>query len=294
MAYATRLALGIIFIVVNVLLFGVAALQINRSAKLFHDFSGYRTKLGIRSLNLWGTTLLVLLALIDTDFWIFDSDQPPSVSEGVFYLYIVIKALCDITLCVTGSVIILSLIRIYYVTNLGDPEFPGHITTFWAAIASSFSFIVFVCVVVTVAAQQWVAVVVYSAIRLLYLFLAALYLAYTYYWVFYVQNRERVHFRNSILLLLFAFCCFAGCIYLFVRAFTVDHTLESVVSARLNRTDISPAEYAGGFVVVLLGWLGYWYVMSWYIKFAWTNSVEVESRDLQTARQPHSGSATAV
>lgn len=185
---------------------------------------------------------------IDTDFWIFDGDQPPAVSDGVFYLNIVVKALCDITLCVTGSVIILSLIRSYFVTNLGDPEFPGHITTFWVAIASSFSFIVFICVVVAVAAQQWVAVVVYrlsqsttfpvngplnsmsssifSAIRLLYLFVASTYLAYTYYWVFYVANKERVHFRNSILLLLFAFCCFAGSIYLFVRAFTASHTLE--------------------------------------------------------------------
>ena len=88
-------------------------------------------------------------------------DQPPSISDSVYYANIVIKALCDITLCVTGSVIVLSLIRSYFVTNLGDPEFPSHITTFWMAIACSFSFIVFVCVVVAVAAQQWIAVVIY-------------------------------------------------------------------------------------------------------------------------------------
>ena len=161
MAYTDRVILGIIFILINSILFSLAILQIYRSVGLFNNVSVYKNKLRIRLLNLWGTLLLVVFALIDADFWIYDRDQPPTISDGVYYLNIVIKAMCDITICVTGSIIVLSLIRSYFVTNLGDPEFPGYITTFWLCIASSFSLIVFVCVVVAVAAQKWIAVHIY-------------------------------------------------------------------------------------------------------------------------------------
>merc|ERR1712176_1075525 len=149
---------GTVFIVTNAIIFSLTLLQIVRSHKLFHDFNGYKIKLSLRLLNLWGTALLLIMALIDTDFWIYDDSQPPDIGDGVYYLHIMIKAICDITLCCTGSLIVLSLIRSYFVSNLGDPEFPGHITKFWLFIASSFSFIVFICVIVAVAAKQWIAV----------------------------------------------------------------------------------------------------------------------------------------
>ena len=76
MAYASRLVLGLIFLLVNVLLFGLAVLQIHRSSKLFHDFSGYKIKLGIRLLNLGGTSLLVLFALV----WEFAFNLTPKMS----------------------------------------------------------------------------------------------------------------------------------------------------------------------------------------------------------------------
>ena len=67
--------------------------------------------------------------------------------------------------------------------------------------------------------------------------------------------------------------------------FCLSFDVQSVVSALLNEEDISTALYAGRFIILLLGWLGYWYVMAWYIKFVWTSSKEVESREIQATRE---------
>ena len=161
MAYTDRVVLGILFILINCIFFALALLQIYRSAELFNDFSVYKIKLKIRLLNLWGALLLVLFAFIDTDFWIYDQDEPPSISDGIYYLNVAIKAMCDITFCGTGSIIVVSLIRSYFVTNLGDEEIPGYINTFWLCLAASFSFIVVVCVAIAMIAQKWIAIHIY-------------------------------------------------------------------------------------------------------------------------------------
>lgn len=279
-SYNARLGLGITFIIINSIFLILTLLQIYRSCHLLSSFKDYRVKLGTRALNLLSSTLLVTFACIDTDFaiWTSTSSAPPAIPDGIFYLNISMKALIDITLCVTGSIIVLSLIKSYFVSELTGQDFPAHITNFWFGIAISFSLIVCACLMAAFAAAAWVCVVIYSAVRLLYLFIAALYLAYTYYWVFYMTTQKRIHLRNSLLLLVFALLCFGGSIYLFVNAGQGGHTLRNVVSASLWDED----EFGVNFVVFLLGWGGYWYVEAWYVKFVWTGSKEVESRAIQT------------
>lgn len=286
-SYNARLGLGITFIIVNSIFLILTLLQIYRSCHLLSSFKDYRVKLGTRALNLLSCTLLVLFACIDTDFWIWSSSSSPSgapiISDGVFYLNISIKALIDITLCITGSIIVLSLIKSYFVTELTDMDFPSHISNFWFGIAISFGLIVCACLMAAFAASQWVCVVIYSAVRLLYLSVAALYLGYTYYWVFYMTTQKRLHLRNSVLLLVFSVLVFVGAIYLFVDAGTGEHTLQSVVSGQLWDED----GFALNFVLFLLGWGGYWYVEAWYIKFVWTGSKE-GSRKESRAMTRHS------
>jgi len=280
--YSSRLAMGIIFIVINSVFLVLSLLQTYRSLHLFKSFREYRVKLGTRALNLLSCTLLVLFACIDTDFWIWSSSAnefgAPVISDGIFYLNISIKALIDITLCITGSIIVLSLIKSYFVTELTGQDFPSHISNFWFGIAISFGLIVCACLMAAFAASAWVCVVLYSAVRLLYLSVAALYLGYTYYWVFYMTTQKKLHLRNSVLLLVFCVLVFVGAIYLFYDAAAGEHSLQSVVSGQLWDED----NFGLNFVIFFLGWGGYWYVEAWYIKFVWTGSKEVESRAIQT------------
>merc|ERR1712062_426305 len=136
---------------------------------------------------------------------------------------------------------------------------------------------------------------IYGDIRLLYLFIAALYLAYTYYWVFYKENEDiKKHLRNSILLFIFSVLSFIGSIFSLYTTFR-EHTttgweLREVVSAELNQTK-------GLFVswcTFLLGWGAYWFIMAWYMKFVWLRSGNVAMRTNSmnsvpaTSPMPHS------
>lgn len=272
MSYATRIALGSIFILINFIFFIVAAFQLFRSVPYFSDFSSHKISLITRSFNLITSILLVIFAFIDTDFWIWNENLSPP--EAIYYINISVKVLIDIIICVTGSLIVLSLIKSYFVHTLNDTSFPSHIRFFWFGVATSFAFLCFVCILIAFAADQWIFVRVYGDIRLLYLFIAALYLAYTYYWVFYKENEDiKKHLRNSILLFIFSILSFIGSIYLMVDTFTHNNAtwkIEEVVAAELNE------EKAGvlftNWCIFLLGWGAYWYIMAWYMKFVWLRS----------------------
>ena len=69
-SYNARLGLGIVFIIINAVFLVLSGLQIYRSLHLMNSFRDYRVKLGTRALNLFSSSLLVLFACIDTDFWI--------------------------------------------------------------------------------------------------------------------------------------------------------------------------------------------------------------------------------
>merc|ERR1712228_1065908 len=227
-----------------------------------------------------GSTLLVIFAFIDTDFWIWSeniSSSPPP--DEIYYINISIKVLIDIIICITGSIIVLSLIKSYFVHTLGDTSFPSHIRFFWFGVATSFAFLCFFCALIAFAAESFIWIRIYGDIRLLYLFIAALYLAYTYYWVFYKENEDiKKHLRNSILLGIFSLLSFIGSIYSLVETFRVhaagEWTKEEVVSAELNQTKDLFVSWS----TFLLGWGAYWFIMAWYMKFVWMRSGNVNLR----------------
>lgn len=287
MAWADRLALGIIFIFINVIYLIITIYQLFRSGPQCSSFSSNKMRLTARILNFCTTVLLVIFAFIDTDFWIWDSNRS-SISDEIYYINICLKGLIDILICITGSMIILELIRRYFEEEIEGQDVPNVINYFWFAVATSFSFMVFVLLLIAFAASLWIFVRIYSDVRLLYLFIATLGMAYTYYWVFYSSSQEKTHLRNAVLLLLFAIAAFIGTILSFVYTFITNKwTAYDVVSAGLNDTD-SPAQYIGRFIIFAIGWAGYWFIISWYIKFVWVspNSIEQRTHDAIEASSP--------
>eukprot|EP01084_Bolivina_argentea_P107405 192030_1 len=292
MAWTDRLGLGIIFILINIVYLIITTYQLIRSTPQCSSFSSYKMRLTARILNFCTTALLVIFAFIDTDFWIWDENLS-TISDEIFYINICLKGLIDISICITGSMIILELIRAYFEQEIAGQDVPSVINIFWFVVATTFSFMVFVLLLIAFAASLWVFVRIYGDVRLLYLSIAALGMAYTYYWVFYSATEEKTHLRNAVLLLLFAIAAFIGTILSFIYTFITDKwTFYDVVSAGLNDAN-SPAQYAGRFIIFAIGWAGYWFIISWYIKFVWVsnNTLETRTHDTIEASSPTSANA---
>ena len=152
MAYTDRLALGVIFIVINLIYLFICVYQLIRSG-CSSSYSSSKMALTARILNLLTTALLVFFAFVDTDFWIWNEDLS-SIGDEIFYVNICLKGFVDILICITGSMIIVELIRRYFEEEISGQPIPSVINYFWFVVATSFAFIVFVSLLIAFAGLE--------------------------------------------------------------------------------------------------------------------------------------------
>ena len=228
---------------------------------------------------------------MDVDFWLYYEDRN-DIPDSIYIVAIIVKAFIDISCCITGSIIVYSIIYTYFVSQFGDnfeENWPKHVDYFWYSIAISFTSIVFLCLILSFSIPAYIFIRIYSDIRLFYLFLACLYMSYTFNILSNFGNQAiKKYKRNSVLLLIFCilsfFAAVGSIIYTIYNA--NEWNLRTVVPANIEEAENegNNGKYFSSFLFILIGWLGYWFVTSWYITFVWVSYSEYSStsRKVQT------------
>mmetsp|Transcript_68047 Transcript_68047/g.61168 ORF Transcript_68047/g.61168 Transcript_68047/m.61168 type:complete len:309 (-) Transcript_68047:219-1145(-) len=285
--YDTRLAFGIIFITINFCILCVTLLELYRSRSLFSSFSLHKSKLMTRLSTFFLAVLLLTLAFLDVDFWLYDKDR--NVPGGIFIINIIIKAFIDMTICVTGSMIVYSIIYTYFISQFPDTfeeDFPSHVPKFWYSVSISFTFIVVLSLIISFAIDEFILIRIYSDVRLFYLFLACLYVSYTMYVLSMFDNQATSKYkRNSILLFAFSVLSFIGGVLSIIYTITqAPWDIERVVKGNLQESEQEndAGQWFGRFFIILIGWMGYWVCVCWFISIVWAPKSSQTSREIHT------------